>query len=101
MEAKYLRGQIDAKIKNEGRLVNKNTNVILVDGENSGEVFKIPEDGYMGSTFRILYIPTILNEKYILKLIELYKNPLKNQKKGAAIPHLNKKIFNNITKWKD
>ena len=96
LQAKYLRGKSEAVIKDEGRFVKKGTKVILVDGENSGEVFTIPEDGYMGSTFRVLYIPSLLDEEYVLKLIELYKEPLRKSKKGAAIPHLNKEIFNNI-----
>ena len=32
----------------------------------------------------------------ILKVLELHKNLLKNTKTGAAIPHLNKKVFNRI-----
>ena len=31
-----------------------------------------------------------------MKFIELYKEPLRNSKKGAAIPHLNKEIFFNL-----
>ena len=96
LQAKYLRGTVEAVIKDKGRFVKKDTKVILVDGENSGEVFIIPEDGYMGSTFRILFIPKTLYEPYILKFIELYKEPLRKTKKGAAIPHLNKEIFNNL-----
>lgn len=56
LNAKFLRNKIDPEIKEKGRFVEKNTKVILVDGENSGEVFLTHTDGYMGSTFRILYI---------------------------------------------
>ena len=96
LQAKYLRGTAEAVIKDKGRFVKKDTKVILVDGENSGEVFTIHVDGYMGSTFRILFIPKTVYEPYILKFIELYKEPLRKSKKGAAIPHLNKEIFNNL-----
>ena len=96
LNAKYLRNKIDPEIKEKGRFVEKNTKVILVDGENSGEVFLTHADGYMGSTFRVLYINSQMCEEYILKLLELWKNPLKKSKKGAAIPHLNKDIFNKI-----
>ena len=96
LNAKYLRNKVDPEIKEKGRFVEKDTKVILVDGENSGEVFLTHEDGYMGSTFRILYINSQVYDKYILKLLELWKNPLRKTKKGAAIPHLNKDIFNNI-----
>ena len=91
-----MRGQSEIKIKDNGRFVKEGTIVILVDGENSGEIFSIPEDGYMGSTFRILHIPENVFKEYILKVLELHKNLLKNTKTGAAIPHLNKKLFNKI-----
>ena len=96
LNAKFLRNKTDPEIKEKGRFIQTNTKVILVDGENSGEVFLTHEDGYMGSTFRLLEINSQIYDKYILKLIELWRNPLKKSKKGAAIPHLNKDIFNNI-----
>ena len=96
LNAKFLRNKTNPEIKEKGRFIQINTKVILVDGENSGEVFLTHEDGYMGSTFRLLDINSQIFDKYILKLIELWRNPLKKSKKGAAIPHLNKDIFNNI-----
>ena len=96
LNAKFLRNKTDPEIKEKGRFIQTNTKVILVDGENSGEVFLTHEDGYMGSTFRLLDINSQIYDKYILRLIELWRNPLKKSKKGAAIPHLNKDIFNNI-----
>ncbi len=96
LNAKFLRNKTDPEIKEKGRFIQTNTKVILVDGENSGEVFLTHTDGYMGSTFRLLDINSQIYDKYILKLIELWRNPLKKSKKGAAIPHLNKEIFNNI-----
>ena len=51
LEAKYLRGKIEGSILESGKFVKKGTRLILVDGENSGEVFFATEDGYMGSTF--------------------------------------------------
>ena len=96
LNAKFLRNKVDPEMKEKGRFVEKNTKVILVDGENSGEVFLAHVDGYMGSTFRILHINSEMYDEYVLKLLELWKNPLKKSKKGAAIPHLNKDIFNNI-----
>ena len=96
LNAKFLRTKDNPEIKEKGRFIEKSTKVILVDGENSGEVFLTHVDGYMGSTFRILYINSEMYDEYILKLLELWKNPLKKSKKGAAIPHLNKDIFNKI-----
>ena len=96
LNAKFLRTKDNPEIKEKGRFIEKNTKVILVDGENSGEVFLTHADGYMGSTFRILHINSEMYDGYILKLLELWKTPLKKSKKGAAIPHLNKDIFNKI-----
>ena len=93
LDARYMRGKAEAKVLEAGKFVTKGTYLILVDGENSGEVFIAPEDGYMGSTFKILWISAQLYARYVLKFIELYKEPLRNSKKGAAIPHLNKEIF--------
>ena len=39
-----------------GKYVAANSLLILVDGENSGEVFRTPIDGYQGSTFKLLSI---------------------------------------------
>ena len=96
LEAKYLRGKSEPKILSEGKFVKQGTKVILVDGENSGEVFDVPENGYMGSTFKVLFVPSNICVKYVLSFLEIHKNKLKNNKKGAAIPHLNKEIFFNL-----
>lgn len=96
LEVKYLRGNIEPKIKTSGKVVTANTNIILMDGENSGEVFKTSETGYLGSTLKILYIPEILSEKFYLYFLLLNKNYLRDNKKGAAIPHLDKEVFFNL-----
>ena len=64
-----------------------------MDGENSGEVFIVPRDGYMGSTFKKLWVNPVMNLQYVLYFIQFYKDLLRNSKKGAAIPHLNKELF--------
>jgi len=96
LEAKYLRGKVSATMMTEGEFVSKGEKVILVDGENSGEVFIEPEDGIIGSTFKVLFIPESINEKYALYFLDMYRDQFRNNKKGAAIPHLNKDIFNNL-----
>lgn len=93
LDAKYLRGKSPGTIIEQGKLVYKGDNIMLVDGENSGEVFIVPQDGYMGSTFKQLWISSSLYEPYILAFIQFYKETLRNSKKGAAIPHLNKELF--------
>ena len=96
MDAKYLRGKKTGDLMGSGKFVKKGDNIILVDGENSGEVFTAPIDGYMGSTFKKLWVSSELYLPYILNFIRSYKETLRNSKKGAAIPHLNKDIFYNI-----
>ena len=93
LDAKYLRGKSSGTIVEQGKLVYKGDNIVLVDGENSGEVFTVPQDGYMGSTFKQLWISSFMYEPYVLAFIQFYKEILRNSKKGAAIPHLNKDLF--------
>lgn len=93
LDAKYLRGKSSETIVEQGKLVYKGDNIMLVDGENSGEVFIVPQDGYMGSTFKQLWISSSMYEPYVLAFIQFYKGTLRNSKKGAAIPHLNKELF--------
>ena len=96
LDAKYLRGKSSGEQMTEGRFVHSGDNIILVDGENSGEVFTAPIDGYMGSTFKQLWVSETLHLPYVLACIRFYKDELRNSKKGAAIPHLNKDIFRNL-----
>lgn len=51
-----------------GRYTPANTLLILVDGENSGEVFRTPIEGYQGSTFKLLSINDNMNTDYVYKL---------------------------------
>ena len=93
LDAKYLRGKSPATIIEKGKFVYTGDNIILVDGENSGEVFTVPQDGYMGSTFKQLWLSSVMWKPYILGFILFYKEELRNSKRGAAIPHLNKELF--------
>ena len=96
LDAKYLRGKSSETIAEQGKLVYKGDNIMLVDGENSGEVFIVPQDGYMGSTFKQLWISSFMYKPFVLSFIRFYKDILRNSKRGAAIPHLNKELFNNL-----
>ena len=96
LEAKYLRGKVDATILNEGKFVEKGTRLILVDGENSGEVFNSTQDEYMCSTFKVLFFPQVLSEEYVLYFLLFKRTAFRNNKTGAAIPHLNKELFFNM-----
>ena len=96
LDAKYLRGKSSATIIEKGRFVLAGDSIILVDGENSGEVFSAPDDGYMGSTFKQLWLSSVMWKPYVLAFILFYKSELRNSKRGAAIPHLNKELFYNL-----
>ena len=96
LDVKYLRGKKEKKYISKGYILNKDDFVILVDGENSGEVFKIPEEGIMGSTFRQLLINFNIYENYILHVLKYYQTLLRLNKRGAAIPHIDKEVFNNL-----
>ena len=96
LDVKYLRGERDAKNLTSGKYVTANSLLILVDGENSGEVFRTPIDGYQGSTFKQLLINGNMNEEYVLQVINLHRKVLRESKVGSAIPHLNKKLFKAI-----
>ena len=93
LDAKYLRGKKTPDILETGVKINKGEYLILVDGENSGEVFLSPESGYMGSTFRKLYFFDVSYIDYILKILRFYQKKFRDNKKGGAIPHLDKNLF--------
>ena len=96
LDVKYLRGERDAKTLTSGKYVAANSLLILVNGENSGEVFRTPIDGYQGSTFKLLSINYDMNTEYVLQVINLHRTILRENKVGSAIPHLNKKLFKAI-----
>ena len=92
-EVKCLRGITLPQIVSSGNFVPVFSKVILVDGENSGEVFTILTSGYMGSTFRMLQISAVVFPKYLELFILSNKDVYRNRKTGSAIPHLNKELF--------
>ena len=96
LEAKVLRGNKQSTIKNSGVFLSVGSKVILVDGENSGEVFNVYTAGYMGSTFKFLDIQKNIDDCLIEYFISIYKDDFKNSKVGSAIPHLNKELFRNL-----
>lgn len=93
LEAKVIRGTKQPINVNNGVIVYPGQKVILVDGENSGEVMSIPYEGYMGSTFRILAFSSCINQKFLAYFFEINREKYRNNKKGSAIPHLNKELF--------
>ena len=55
LDVKSLRNQTYTT-KDNGKFIKAGTTLILVDGENSGDVFYAAVDGYQGSTMKILNI---------------------------------------------
>ena len=96
LDVKYLRGTKSGDMLHSGRFVPAGSLMILVDGENSGEVFTTPIDGYQGSTFKILDFNAKYCKEFILLLIQSNRKSLRENKVGSAIPHLNKKMFKEI-----
>ena len=96
LDVKYLRGEREAKVLTSGKYTAAKTLLILVDGENSGEVFRAPVDGYQGSTLKQLSIHEEMYTDYVLQVINLHRKTLRENKVGSAIPHLNKKLFKAI-----
>ena len=96
IDVKYLRGSKVGEFVTGGKYVPQGSTLILVDGENSGEVFTTPIDGYQGSTFKILGISEHLDKEYVLLLIKRSQKLLRENKVGSAIPHLNKKMFKEL-----
>ena len=96
IDVKYLRGGKAVEMVASGKFVKKGSLLILVDGENSGEVFLSSCDGYQGSTFKQLKINNNVCEEYVLLVIQMSRKMLRENKVGSAIPHLDKKIFRAI-----
>lgn len=93
LDARYLRGKGEAIIMTRGNYVDKGQYIILVDGENSGEVFITPCEGFLGSTFKELLLTTDGYFDYIKFIFLMIKEELRQNKRGAAIPHLDKTLF--------
>ncbi|MDY5264019.1 MAG: restriction endonuclease subunit S [Eubacteriales bacterium] len=96
LDAKAIRGKQTASMLSCGKVIEKGMQVILVDGENSGEVFEVPCRGYIGSTFKVLQVSYGIEKSYVKLILDFYKNLFKDNKTGSAIPHLNKKIFKSL-----
>ena len=96
LDVKFLRGQSPGTKLNKGRYAPSGTTLILVDGENSGEIFTTPIEGYQGSTFKQLQMSVEIYSPFILYVIRSHQKQLRENKVGSAIPHLNKKLFRDL-----
>ena len=93
LDVKYLRGKTDKNLIDSGNFISEGSKVILVDGENSGEIFTVFENGYLGSTLRELKIFENVDATFFQYFVSTKKELYRKNKKGSAIPHLNKNLF--------
>ena len=96
LDVKFLRGKDDGEMTDKGKFVKAGSTMILVDGENSGEIFTTDIDGYQGSTFKLLNISNEMCRDFVLLVIRSHQKEFRENKVGSAIPHLNKKLFKEI-----
>ncbi|EQA6559095.1 restriction endonuclease subunit S [Campylobacter upsaliensis] len=97
LDVKYLRSKGDKKLENSGNFANANDRLILMDGENSGEIFITKEKGFLGSTLKKLEFSSLSQVEFMDFMLLCYKDFFKGNKKGAAIPHLDRKLFTNLS----
>ena len=97
LDVKYLRKKGVEEVVTSGKFVPADSTMILVDGENSGEIFTTPIEGYQGSTFKLLDISDEMYRPFVLYIIKSYQKQFRENKVGSAIPHLNKKLFREIS----
>ncbi len=97
LDVKYLRKKDEGEVVTSGKFVPSDSTMILVDGENSGEIFTTSIEGYQGSTFKILDIASEMYKPFVLYVIKSYQKQFRENKVGSAIPHLNKKLFKEIS----
>lgn len=93
LDVAHLRGKTKENFIDSGNFVLAGSKVILVDGENSGEIFTVKENGYLGSTLRELKIFENVDINFFQYFVSTKKDLYRKNKKGSAIPHLNKNLF--------
>ena len=73
-DSKALRVKNTKVTLSRGKVVEQGKSVILVDGENSGEVFTIPYRGYLGSTFKILQIAPLTDKNFVRIILDFIRD---------------------------
>ncbi|MFH0712598.1 MAG: restriction endonuclease subunit S [Candidatus Jorgensenbacteria bacterium] len=100
LEAKFMRGTKEAKFaeKDDKNSVPVHTNdlIIICDGSKSGDVFSGFE-GILSSTMgRVDFSERQVEKKYLESFLKLNFGLFNSSKKGAAIPHLDFTIFDEL-----
>jgi len=100
LEARYLRGTASPKFadfsdKNSVFVSDKDLSIIC-DGSNSGEIF-YGKAGILSSTMGIIrFDEQIIKNEFLQIFLKAKFKQLNDEKKGAAIPHLDFEVFNNL-----
>jgi type I restriction enzyme S subunit len=83
--------------KEDGVYVNSGQILILWDGSNSGEIFKVNKEGILSSTMGVLNkIGNQLNEDYSFYLLKSNESDIRNNTNGMGIPHVDGSYVRNL-----
>ncbi len=98
--AKFMRGTKESEFAStydkNSVLVLKKDLVIICDGSKSGDIFSGFE-GILSSTMgRVDFDSDVIDSRYLKNFLDLNYKLFNGAKKGAAIPHLDFHVFNNI-----
>lgn len=81
------------KTTTHGVSIQKGDLIIVADGENSGEIFRAPAAGFLGSTFLRVLLKVQVQPEFCCQLIANWQSRFKRTRIGSSIPHLNKDFF--------
>ena len=100
LKAEYLRG-LKSPEWCEPTDVNvlrvKKTDIIMIwDGSYSGEVFTGFEGALASTMIKIIPKESLVNNKYLYYWLKKHNQTLRSTTVGTGIPHVNKKIFENL-----
>ena len=83
--------------KEEGVYVNGGQIIILWDGSNSGEIFKVNIDGILSSTMGVLNkVGNRLNEDFSFYFLKSSEPEIRNNTNGMGIPHVDGSYVRNL-----
>ena len=84
-----------AKISKNTILADKSDLILLWDGSNAGEFF-VGKKGVLSSTMVKIQLKGNADKKFLFHLLKTKENFLSGQTRGTGIPHVDKKVFENL-----
>ena len=83
--------------KEDGVYVNIGQILILWDGSNSGEIFKVDKEGILSSTMGVLHkVGNQLNENFSFYHLKSSEQEIRNNTNGMGIPHVDGSYVRNL-----